>query len=77
MTAIVCYARCWSCTAGQCFDPSKAHTWMDDDDREHALNTGQITEETDLAKERRCGCSCAVEPSPVLPGQIELPVEPS
>lgn len=73
MTVIVCYAKCWPCTAGQHFDPPQTHTWMDDDDHEHALGRGDITAETDLKTDRRCGCWCAVEPSPVPPGQAELP----
>lgn len=59
---IICYAKCWPCQFASHFDPPQAHTWMDDEDREHALSTGQITADMDLAKERLCGCWCAVEP---------------
>lgn len=59
----ILWAKCWSCQFGSHFDPPKVHTWMDDEDREHALNTGQITAETDLDTERRCGCHCAEVPS--------------
>lgn len=60
---IICYAECWPCQFEQHYDPPQAHTWMDDDDRDHALATGQITAETDLKTERLCGCRCAVEPA--------------
>lgn len=52
--AIVCYARCQPCMFGQCYDPPQHHGWADDDDREHARNTGQ-PEPTG-----RCGCPCAI-----------------
>lgn len=40
--AIVCYSKCWPCQFGQCTD--EPHTWMDDDDREHARLAAESTE---------------------------------
>ena len=50
---ITCYARCWACTFGDCYDPPQAHPWADDEDREHAQETGQ-PEPTG-----NCACRCA------------------
>lgn len=49
---IICYARCWPCTAGQHYDPPQWHTWADDQDIAHA--TGQAD-----PRQSRCGCDCA------------------
>jgi hypothetical protein len=53
--SIVCYAKCWPCQFGQCSD--EPHTWMDDEDREHA---GIPADKplAELAAERPCGCRC-------------------
>lgn len=51
--AIVCYAKCWPCTANGHYDPPQHHVWADDEDIEHARKTGQ-PEPTG-----RCGCWCA------------------
>lgn len=53
---IVCYAKCVACQFGSHFDPPKWHTWADDEDIEHAKNTGQEDPSTS-----RCGCPCAKE----------------
>lgn len=53
--AIVCYAKCWPCQFGQCTD--EPHTWMDDEDREHA-GIPADTSAADLAKSHPCGCRC-------------------
>jgi hypothetical protein len=56
--AIVCYSKCWPCQFGQCSDGP--HTWMDDDDREHAgipAPTGHA-ERAAFAAEHPCGCHC-------------------
>lgn len=56
--AIVCYAKCWPCQFGQCTD--EPHTWMDDDDIEHAELTRPTTPEgwATLAADKPCGCHC-------------------
>jgi hypothetical protein len=56
--AIVCYAKCWPCQFGQCTD--SPHTWMDDEDAEHAGLTVPTTPEgwAALAKDKPCGCHC-------------------
>jgi len=54
--ATVHYARCWPCQSNGHFDPPQAHRWADEEDIEHARNTGQ-PEPTG-----RCGCWCAEEP---------------
>lgn len=60
--AIVCYAKCWPCQFGDHFDTQTWHTWADEDDVQHARDTGQ----TDPS-ESRCGCHCAdAPPSPSL-----------
>ncbi len=64
MTIMVCYARCWPCTFGEHYDPPKAHTWMDDEDYDHAVNAKQIEPGIDLVKEGPCSCACAKEEVP-------------
>lgn len=56
--AIVCYAKCWPCQFGQCTD--EPHTWMDDEDREHAGIPTPTTPEARaaLAADKPCGCRC-------------------
>lgn len=56
--AIVCYAKCWACQFGQCTD--EPHTWMDDEDREHAGIPAPTTSDARaaLAAEKPCGCRC-------------------
>lgn len=53
--AIVCYAKCWPCQFGQCTD--EPHTWMDDEDREHA-GIPATTTAAELAAQKPCGCRC-------------------
>lgn len=56
--AIVCYSKCWPCQFGQCSD--EPHTWMDDDDREHAgIPAG--TTAAQLAAQKPCGCHCMAD----------------
>lgn len=55
--AIVCYSQCYSCMAGCCYDPPRWHTWADQDDIEHAAQTGQPD-----PSDSRCGCRCADGP---------------
>jgi hypothetical protein len=59
--AAVCYAKCWPCQTWprQCFDPPKAHTWMDREDAEHA---GVAWPVDPSEPGRLCGCACAVVP---------------
>lgn len=54
---IICYARCWACQFGQCFEPPQVHTWMDREDAEHAGVAWPMS--PDQQAERRCACSCA------------------
>jgi hypothetical protein len=56
--AIVCYAKCWPCQFGQCTD--EPHTWMDDDDRDHA-GIPKTTTPGELADQKPCGCPCMAE----------------
>ncbi len=55
--AIVCLTKCWPCQFGQHTDAP--HTWMDDDDAEHAgiVVTGHASR-ANLATDRPCGCWC-------------------
>jgi hypothetical protein len=56
--AIVCLTKCWPCQFGQHTD--SPHTWMDDEDIEHAglpAPTGHASR-AKLATERPCGCYC-------------------
>lgn len=57
-TAIVCYAKCWPCQFGQCTD--QPHTWMDDEDRQHA-GVPAGTTAAELADLKPCGCPCMAE----------------
>lgn len=52
--AIVCMTKCWWCMFDSHFDPPKWHTWADDEDIEHARDTGQPD-----PRASRCGCYCA------------------
>ncbi|MGW4075934.1 hypothetical protein ACWELB_20890 [Streptomyces asiaticus] len=51
--AIVCYATCWFCKFGQCYEPSAPHPWWDSEDVEHAEAVGQP------APAGNCTCPCA------------------
>lgn len=33
--------RCWSCMTACCYPKPTVHVWYDDDDVQHARNTGQ------------------------------------
>lgn len=55
--AVVCFTRCWSCQFGECFEPPKAHTWMDKEDADHAGHPWPLPE--DIAAKNVCACSCA------------------
>jgi hypothetical protein len=39
--AIICLAECWACLCRQHYDEPVLHIWWDEDDVEHARNTGQ------------------------------------
>lgn len=52
--AIVCYVKCWPCQSGQC--ANWPHTWMDDEDAEHA-GVGHVSP-AELAVSHPCGCHC-------------------
>lgn len=52
---VACWAKCWPCQFGQCTD--EPHTWMDDEDREHAGILAD-TPLSQLATEKPCGCRC-------------------
>lgn len=43
--------RCWSCMLNDCYDSPRLHVWWDDEDVEHAKNTGQEP------PEGWCGCA--------------------
>jgi hypothetical protein len=52
--AVICPTKCWECQFGQ---HSRApHTWMDQEDAEHAGHPWPLTPETALA--HPCGCYC-------------------
>lgn len=55
--AVVCYAQCYACMFDSHYDPPKVHTWMDDDDAEHAGHTLPLAPEVIAAKP--CACPCA------------------
>jgi hypothetical protein len=57
----VCYARCCACQFGECPDPPTAHTWMDQDDAEHAGHPWPLPPE--IAAKHPCACPCAKETS--------------
>jgi len=72
--ACVHYARCWPCMLdGPC--PGGWHTWADEEDVRHALNTGQPD-----PSDKICGCPCAVgpvlDPEPDEPDWESLEREP-
>lgn len=51
---IICYSKCWSCKFGDHFEPPEWHSWADEDDIEHAKETGQADPSTS-----KCACACA------------------
>jgi hypothetical protein len=57
--AIVCYAKCWPCNLDNHYEQPQWHAWADDEDMEHARETGQ----GDISGQR-CGCYCAVVATP-------------
>lgn len=59
-TAVVHYARCWSCVTMQC--PGGWHTWADEEDVEHALANGHPDPSDQI-----CGCECAEGPELHVP----------
>jgi hypothetical protein len=61
--AIVCLTKCWPCQFGQHTDTQ--HTWMDDDDREHAGIPAPAghADRARLAAEHPCGCWCNRRPA--------------
>jgi hypothetical protein len=77
----VCYAKCWPCTFAE--DDSQhlpePHTWMDDEDFDHAKATGQLPADAtwaQMAELRPCGCWCVPKPKPaaeVVDGTGEAP----
>lgn len=54
MAAVICYATCWSCKFGYCYEPPQAHTWGDSDDFEAAKADGR-------PEPGLCACPCAQE----------------
>lgn len=52
---IVCYTKCWACNFNQ--HPGGVHDWADQDDIEHAAQTGQVSPVGQV-----CGCYCAAGP---------------
>lgn len=72
MTMIVCYSKCWPCTYAEDYsqhDPMP-HTWMDDEDLEHAKATKQVPEDVtreQLAVSHPCGCWCVKREAPNAP----------
>lgn len=60
---IVCLTRCWACQFSEHYDPPERHTWMDQDDAQHAGHTWPLTPEVDAAN--TCGCWCSVPPEEV------------
>lgn len=59
--AVVCYTQCWSCQFDCHFAPPQVHTWMDQEDAEHAGHPWPLP--ADVAAANRCGCNCA-KPAP-------------
>jgi len=55
MSVIICYATCWACKFGQCYEPPQAHIWADSEEIEAAQEAGQP------APEGLCACPCAKE----------------
>ena len=55
--AVVCYTRCWSCQFDYHQKPPKAHTWMDEEDAEHAGHPWPLPPE--IAAAKPCACPCA------------------
>jgi hypothetical protein len=55
--AIVCLTKCWPCQFDDHFDEPTPHTWMDDDDAEHAGIAYPLSVEN--AARHNCGCPCA------------------
>lgn len=56
---IVCRTYCWPCAFDQHHDPPRAHTWMDEDDAEHAGHQWPLSNE--IATKHPCACYCAKE----------------
>ena len=52
MGVIICYATCWACKFGDCYDPPKEHSWGDVDDFEWAAAKG-------YPEPGICNCPCA------------------
>lgn len=46
--------RCWACICGSHYEQPVWHTWADEDDVKHALETGQKD-----PSDQNCGCFCA------------------
>ena len=55
---MVCLTRCYPCQFDE--HPGRPHTWMAQDDAEHAGHPWPLPDET--AAENPCGCRCAEEP---------------
>ncbi|PAX84688.1 hypothetical protein CLM85_06385 [Streptomyces albidoflavus] len=53
MNVIICYATCWGCKFGNCYDPPQQHPWWDGDDVDAAEAAGDAPPEGD------CACPCA------------------
>lgn len=60
MTALICYARCWSCQFGQ--HEGGPHTWMDEEDAEFSKTVATVPRNAHawkaLAERHPCGCWC-------------------
>jgi len=55
MNIIICYATCWSCKFGECYETPTPHPWWDQDDVEYSEAVGNP------APTGNCACSCGKE----------------
>ena len=51
-SAIICYATCWSCKFGYCYDEPTPHPWFGSEDEEGREEAGLPPLEGD------CACLC-------------------
>lgn len=57
---IICPVRCYPCMGGDHHTPPTPHTWMAEDDAEHAGHPWPLPD--DVAAANVCGCHCAHDP---------------
>lgn len=55
--AVVCYTRCYPCMFDDHYRPPEAHSWMDEQDAEHAGHPWPLPPE--IAAAKPCACPCA------------------